>query len=57
VSPGKFERHTLKTGSCDAVVCAAADLHGTGRADLVVGNFGSPTTDRPVTIWKNLGKK
>jgi hypothetical protein len=57
VAPGKFERHALATGSCDAVVCAAADLYGTGRYDLVVGNFSSPTTDRPVTIWKNQGKK
>ena len=44
-------------GSCDAVVCAAADLYGTGRIDLVVGNFSSTTTDHPVTIWKNAGKK
>ncbi len=57
VAPGKFERHSLATGSCDAVVCAAADLYGTGRIDLVVGNFGSPTVDHPVTIWKNVGKK
>lgn len=57
VSPGKFERHSLSTGSCDAVVCAAADLYGTGRIDLVAGNFSSPTSDHPVMIWKNVGKK
>jgi hypothetical protein len=57
VAPGKFERHSLATGSCDAVVCCAADFYGTGRVDLAVGNFSSPTTDHPVTIWKNLGKK
>jgi hypothetical protein len=57
VAPGKFERHTLATGSCDAVVCTAADLYGTGRIDLVIGNFSSPTSDHPVTIWKNSGKK
>jgi hypothetical protein len=57
VAPGKFERHALAVGSCDAVVCAAADLYGTGRFDLVVGNFSSTTTDHPVTIWKNAGKK
>jgi hypothetical protein len=56
VAPGRFERHSLATGSCDAVVCAAADLYGTGRPDIVVGNFSSPTSDHPVTIWKNLGK-
>ncbi len=54
-APGKFERHTLATGTCDAVVCLTADLYGSGRLDLVVGNFSSPTTDHPVTIWKNLG--
>jgi hypothetical protein len=54
-APGKFERHTLATGDCDAVVCAAADLYGTGRLDLVVGNFSSQTTDHPVTIWRNEG--
>jgi hypothetical protein len=57
VAPGQFERHTLAAGSCDAVVCAAADLYGTGRFDVVVGNFSSPTSNNPVTIWKNGGKK
>jgi hypothetical protein len=57
VSPGKFERHTLAVGSCDAVACAIADLYATGRADLVVGNFSSVTTDHPVAIWRNRGKK
>jgi hypothetical protein len=57
VAPGKFERHPLARGNCDAVVCAAADLYGTGRVDLAVGNFGSPASDQPVTIWKNLGRK
>jgi hypothetical protein len=57
VAPGKFERHTLATGSCDSVVCVTADLYNTGRYDLVVGNFSSPTSANPVTIWKNMGKK
>jgi len=56
VSPGKFERHSLSALDCDAVVCAAGDLYGTGRPSLVVGNFSSTTTDHPVTIWKNNGK-
>lgn len=56
VAPNKFERHVLARGACDAVVCATADLFGTGRQDLIIGNFGSPTTDHPVTIWKNAGK-
>ena len=50
VSPGKFERHTLVGESCDSVVCAAADLYGTGRYDLIVGNFSSPTITDPVTM-------
>lgn len=57
VAPGKFERHALAKLNCDAVVCAAADLYGTGRADLVVGNFSSTATDHPVTIWKQKPKK
>jgi hypothetical protein len=51
-APGAFERHALAKVNCDAVVCAAADLYGTGRTDLVIGNFSSQTTDHPVTIWK-----
>lgn len=59
-APGKFERHSLLTEKCDSVVCIAKDLYGTDPrkprlADLVIGNFGAPTTDNPVTIWKNLG--
>ena len=57
VAPGKFERHTLATATCDAVVCTAADLYGTGRIDLVVGNFSAPDSADPVTIWKNRGKR
>ena len=56
VAPGKFVRHPLAIGACDAVVCCAADVYGTGRPDLVIGNFGAPNTDAPVTIWKNMGK-
>jgi hypothetical protein len=57
VAPGRFERHALATESCDAVVCAAADLYGTGRYDLIVGNFSSPIATEPVSIWRNRGKK
>ncbi len=59
-APGKFERHTLVSEKCDSVVCAACDLYGTDPrkprlADLVIGNFSSPTTNNPVVIWKNMG--
>jgi hypothetical protein len=57
VAPGKFERHSLATGDCDHATCAVGDLYGTGRLDVVVGHFSSPTTEQPVTIWKNLGNQ
>jgi hypothetical protein len=53
-APGRFERHSLAVGDCDYVVCAVGDVYGSGRQDIVVGNFGAPGTS-PVTIWKNLG--
>jgi hypothetical protein len=52
---GRFERHPLLAVDCDSVVCAVGDLYGTGRQDIVVGNFSSPKSDHPVTIWRNLG--
>lgn len=52
VAPGRFERHTLARLDCDAVCCAVADIWGTGRLDLVVGNFSSTRTNNPVTIWR-----
>jgi FG-GAP-like repeat len=55
-APGRFARHALETASCDHVTCAAGDLYGTGRMDVVVGNFG-PGKDAPaITIWKNMGR-
>jgi FG-GAP-like repeat len=54
---GQFERHPIASIDCDAVVCVAGDLYGTGRQDIVVGNFSSPKTDHPVTIWRNMGPK
>lgn len=54
-APGRFVRHPLQSVECDAVVCAVGDLYGTGRQDIVVGNFSRPTSDHPVTIWRNLG--
>lgn len=55
VEAGRFERHALATVDCDHTTCAVGDLYGTGRLDLVVGHFSSPSTDFPVTIWKNHG--
>jgi hypothetical protein len=53
---GKFERHSLSVGDCDHVTCAVGDVYGSGRLDVVAGNFSSLATDHPVTIWKNVGK-
>ncbi len=61
LAPGKgekaprWERHSLATVDCDHVTCAVGDVYGTGRQDVVVGNFSSTATNHPVTIWKNLG--
>jgi hypothetical protein len=56
VAPGKFARHSLAKIDCDHVCCVLGDVDGTGRLDLVVGNFGSRTDERPVIVWKNRGK-
>jgi hypothetical protein len=56
-TPGHFERHSMETGTCDHVTCVAGDIFGTGRIDLVVGNFYSGKEENSVTIWKNLGRK
>ena len=53
--PMQFERHALEQTSCDHVTCAAGDLFGTGRMDLVVGNFSPHQKMAALTIWRNLG--
>jgi hypothetical protein len=54
VTPGNFVRHTLETTSCDHLTCAAANLEGKGKPDLVVGNYFRAGRPRPaVTIWRN----
>jgi hypothetical protein len=55
VARGKFARHTLATQSCDHVTCAAADLDGKGRQDLVTAAFTRTVTPEALTIWRNLG--
>jgi FG-GAP-like repeat len=55
-APGQFARHSLETGTCDHVTCAAGDVFGTGRIDLVTGQFGFTSSDRAITIWKNQGR-
>jgi hypothetical protein len=56
IGQGKFVRHSLETITCDHVSCVAGDIFGTGRVDLVTGNFTmTGTMDQAITIWKNLG--
>ena len=54
---GEFVRHPLQAIECDAVVCVVGDVYGTGRKDIVVGNFSRLTSDHPVTIWRNTGPR
>jgi hypothetical protein len=58
VAPGKFVRQTLETRTCDHLTCAAGDLSGSGRPDLVVGDFvrGGPP-GAGISIWRNTTEK
>jgi hypothetical protein len=58
VAAGKFVRHALETDTCDHPACAAGELDGDGRPDLVIGNFvrsGPPVG--LVKVWKNATEK
>jgi hypothetical protein len=52
--PGRFERYTLARGSCDHPTCAAGDVFGNGRVDLVTGGFFPKYNGPALTVWKNL---
>jgi hypothetical protein len=51
-APNQFERHTLEQVTCDHVTCAAGDLLGRGKIDLVIGNFTSNALPCGITVWK-----
>jgi hypothetical protein len=55
-APGEFARHSLEAVSCDHVTCAAGDVFGTGKIDLVTGAFVFDRAEHALTIWKNLGE-
>jgi hypothetical protein len=54
--PGEFVRHTLASKSCDHVTCVLGDVFGTGRVDIVTGNFTLDKRAPSLLILKNLGK-
>ena len=59
-APGKFTRHSLETGSCDHVTCAAGAWNGDGKTHLVTGNLTLTRANRvtdSIMLWKNLGQR
>ncbi len=55
-APGVFARHTVEAENCDHVTCAIGDVFGSGKLDVVTGNFTTQPVKDSITIWKNLGK-
>ncbi len=55
-TPGVFVRHTVESGNCDHVTLAVGDVFGSGKLDVVTGNFTVQPLKNSITIWKNLGK-
>jgi hypothetical protein len=56
-APGQFARHTLESITADHAACAAGDIFGTGRIDLVTGNFVEDPSAHALTIWRNHGRR
>jgi hypothetical protein len=55
---GNFVRHALETELCDHLSCAAGEVTGSGRPDLVIGNFlrGGPPASA-LTLLRNRTEK
>jgi hypothetical protein len=59
-APGQFVRHSLERSTCDHPTCAVGDIFGSGKPDLVIGNFGMSQSELPadaLSIWRNIGKR
>jgi hypothetical protein len=56
-TPGLFVRHTLEPKTCDHVTCVAGDVFGTGRPDVIIGNFTQNAATPALLVLKNLGKR
>jgi hypothetical protein len=56
VAPGRFVRHTLASNTCDHVTCAVGDLYGTGRIDIVAGQFTLDDRSASAVVLRNLGR-
>lgn len=54
-SPGKFSRQVLETVNCNHFTCAAGDIFGTGRTDIVTANVDRQPVPA-IVIWKNMGR-
>ena len=58
MTPGKFVRYVLESGTCDHLTCAAGSLTGDGPPDLILGNY--VRDNRPgalLTILQNTSVK
>ena len=56
-APGKFERHTLETGTPSHASLDVGDMDGDGKPDLAVGWFAvGKGLDSWIDVWRNARK-
>jgi hypothetical protein len=56
IAPGKFVRHTLASKTCNHVTCAVGDVYGTGRMDIVAGQFSLDERLGSLLVLRNRGR-